>query len=203
MYCRADAQVRVDLERLETVGDSFLKYAVTMHLFANYTGMHEGKLSFLRSKQVSNFNLYKLGKKKGLGELMVASKFEPNDNWLPPGYCPLEKLDAQNVAVNDEDDRLAEQVLGEDGQNAQPTSGSDDSGQPMIVELLKPPGTIWVNEATAVIPYNLLTQHSIPDKSVADAVEALIGVYLLTYGPKGALTFMKWLGLKILNGVSS
>lgn len=27
------------------------------------------------------------------------------------------------------------------------------------------------------IPYNLITQHSIPDKSIADCVEALIGMY--------------------------
>lgn len=32
-------------------------------------------------------NLYKLGKKKNFGEIMVANKFEPTDNWLPPGYC--------------------------------------------------------------------------------------------------------------------
>ena len=29
------------------------------------------------------------------------------------------------------------------------------------------------------VPYNLLTQHSIPDKSIADCVEALIGAYLI------------------------
>lgn len=169
-----------------------------MHLFANYGHMHEGKLSFLRSKQVSNFNLYKLGKKKGIGDFMVASKFEPNDNWLPPGYLPLEKLEAPLNLATEEDDRLAEAVLEIEPSTASATAAD---GTPMIVELLKPPGTTWVNDTTAVIPYNLLTQHSIPDKSVADAVEALIGVYLLTYGPKGALQFMKWLGLKILNEV--
>jgi len=48
------------------------------------------------------------------------------------------------------------------------------------------------------VPYNLLTQHSIPDKSVADCVEALIGAYLTACGPRGALLFMSWLGLKVL-----
>ena len=43
----------------------------------------------------------------------------------------------------------------------------------------------------------LFCLQSIPDKSVADAVEALIGVYLLTYGPAGATVFMEWLGLKV------
>lgn len=40
------------LERLETIGDSFLKYAITVYLYCSYPGIHEGKLSYLRSKQV-------------------------------------------------------------------------------------------------------------------------------------------------------
>jgi len=48
------------------------------------------------------------------------------------------------------------------------------------------------------IPYNLITQHSIPDKSVADCVEALIGAYLIACGPRGALLFMAWLGIQVL-----
>ena len=75
-----------NLERLETIGDSFLKFAITVYLYCTYPGIHEGKLSYLRSKQVSNYNLYRLGKKTGFPECMVASKFEPSENWLPPGY---------------------------------------------------------------------------------------------------------------------
>ncbi|KAG7269207.1 hypothetical protein CRUP_013209 [Coryphaenoides rupestris] len=36
--------------------------------------------------QVSNCNLYRLGKKKGLPSRMVVSIFDPPVNWLPPGY---------------------------------------------------------------------------------------------------------------------
>ena len=42
-----------NLERLETIGDSFLKYAITVYLYCSYPCTHEGKLSYLRSKQVS------------------------------------------------------------------------------------------------------------------------------------------------------
>lgn len=51
---------------------------------------------------------------------------------------------------------------------------------------------------TCYIPYNLVTQHSIPDKSIADCVEALIGAYLIDCGPRGALLFMAWLGIRVL-----
>ena len=35
---------------------------------------------------MSNVHLYQLGRLKRLGEAMIASKFEPHDNWLPPCY---------------------------------------------------------------------------------------------------------------------
>uniref|UniRef100_A0A8R1EKE8 RNase III domain-containing protein n=1 Tax=Caenorhabditis japonica TaxID=281687 RepID=A0A8R1EKE8_CAEJA len=50
----------MSLERFETIGDSFLKYAVTDYLYHTLLDQHEGKLSFARSKEVSNCNLYRL-----------------------------------------------------------------------------------------------------------------------------------------------
>ena len=72
-----------DLERLETVGDSFLKQAVTVYIYCTYPHVHEGKLSFFRSKIVSNYNLYKLGKRKSFGEYLISTKFEAFENWIP------------------------------------------------------------------------------------------------------------------------
>lgn len=51
---------------------------------------------------------------------------------------------------------------------------------------------------TNLTPYSLQRHHGLPDKSVADCVEALIGCYLTTCGRKAALMFMSWLGLKVL-----
>lgn len=75
-----------NLERLEMLGDSFLKHAITTYLFCTYPDAHEGRLSYMRSKKVSNCNLYRLGKKKGSPSRMVVSIFDPPVNWLPPGY---------------------------------------------------------------------------------------------------------------------
>lgn len=47
------------------------------------------------------------------------------------------------------------------------------------------------------IPYNPMTQQCISDKSVADAVEALIGAHLVSLGPRAALLLMKWLDLSV------
>ena len=44
--------------------------------------------------------------------------------------------------------------------------------------------------------------HSCSDKTVADATEALIGVYLLCYGPEGAWSFLEWLGMEVTKQVN-
>lgn len=49
----SNANDGINLERLETIGDSFLKYAITNYLYCEYDNVHEGKLSHIRSKQVS------------------------------------------------------------------------------------------------------------------------------------------------------
>lgn len=53
----SNANDGINLERLETIGDSFLKYAITTYLYCTYDNIHEGKLSHLRSKQVSRIKL--------------------------------------------------------------------------------------------------------------------------------------------------
>eukprot|EP00090_Calanus_glacialis_P013551 TRINITY_DN22218_c0_g1_i1.p1 TRINITY_DN22218_c0_g1~~TRINITY_DN22218_c0_g1_i1.p1 ORF type:complete len:1958 (-),score=615.01 TRINITY_DN22218_c0_g1_i1:364-6237(-) len=186
----------INLERLETIGDSFLKYAITTFLFCQHPNIHEGKLSHLRSKQVSNLNLYQLGQARGLGECMIATKFEPHDNWLPPCYHVPREL---------------EQALIESGVPASHWNMADlprveDMTQEEICTLLREKCGALCMDTTdqdiqsipSFIPYNLLTQHSIPDKSIADCVEALIGAYLIACGPRGALLFMTWLGIAVL-----
>ncbi|KAL1493216.1 hypothetical protein ABEB36_011312 [Hypothenemus hampei] len=181
----SNANDGINLERLETIGDSFLKYAITNYLYSKYEHVHEGKLSHLRSKQVSNLNLYKLGKRRGLGEYMIATKFDPHDNWLPPCFYVPKQLeaaliDAQNPA------------------NCWTLADMAATRNMSIEEICVMVRERSVNTPPNVLPYNLVTQHSIPDKSIADCVEALIGAYLIECGPRGALLFMAWLGIRVL-----
>ncbi|XP_023219964.1 endoribonuclease Dicer-like [Centruroides sculpturatus] len=199
----SNANDGINLERLETVGDSFLKYAITAYLFCTYPNLHEGKLSYLRSKQISNLNLYRLGKKKGLGELMVATKFEPNDNWLPPCYTVPKGLEQALIESGTPSGHWNIGTLGQ-GLNLMNEEQIrqcvlNKKCQENIVDGLVP------NQENQIpyIPYNLLTQHSIPDKSIADCVEALIGAYLISCGPRGALLFMSWLKLRVLPNTSN
>uniref|UniRef100_A0A3P9AQ36 ribonuclease III n=1 Tax=Esox lucius TaxID=8010 RepID=A0A3P9AQ36_ESOLU len=104
-----------NLERLEMLGDSFLKHAITTYLFCTYPDAHEGRLSYMRSKKVSNCNLYRLGKKKGLPSRMVVSIFDPPVNWLPPGYVVNQDKTSEDKWDDDEDEEeLGAEVLEED-----------------------------------------------------------------------------------------
>ncbi|ALC45996.1 Dcr-1 [Drosophila busckii] len=208
----SNANDGINLERLETIGDSFLKYAITTYLYITYENVHEGKLSHLRSKQVANLNLYRLGRRKRLGEYMIATKFEPHDNWLPPCYYVPKELEKALIEAKipthhwkladllDIKHLSSEQICELVREKAEllgleqppppappappPASGLDDSTES--------------NDFSCFIPYNLVSQHSIPDKSIADCVEALIGAYLIECGPRGALLFMAWLGVRVL-----
>lgn len=182
----SNANDGINLERLETIGDSFLKYAITTYLYCKYENIHEGKLSHLRSKQVSNLNLYRLGKKKALGECMIATKFDPHDNWLPPCYCVPRELEEALISA-----RVPANYWTPADMAATRQMTLDE-----ICEMVREHGEKL--EIPSIIPYNLVTQHSIPDKSIADCVEALIGSYLIDCGPRGALLFMAWLGIRVL-----
>ncbi|KAL5008233.1 hypothetical protein ScPMuIL_013814 [Solemya velum] len=202
------------LERLETIGDSFLKYAITVYLYCTYPGIHEGKLSYLRSKQVSNYNLYHLGKKKNLAECMISTKFEPYENWLPPGYIineskrkgPVPKVLIANsvISKNGSSPSGGDYTGSTSGRNVKIACPNNTQQRKFIEELEEvdqiheDPGKDQGDASLSLNPYSLQTQHSIPDKSIADCVEALIGCYLTSCGKKAALLFMSWLGLKVL-----
>ncbi|XP_018346016.1 PREDICTED: endoribonuclease Dcr-1 [Trachymyrmex septentrionalis] len=201
----SNANDGINLERLETIGDSFLKYAITTYLYCTYDNIHEGKLSHLRSKQVSNLNLYRLGRQKMLGESMIATKFEPHDNWLPPCYYVPKELE-QALIESGVPSALWNQADIPTLQAMNPTEITQlvkETEEKLVImksELDKNESRLSNNldNLRCFIPYNLITQHSIPDKSIADCVEALIGAYLIACGPRGALLFMTWLGIHVL-----
>ncbi|XP_030371583.1 endoribonuclease Dcr-1 [Scaptodrosophila lebanonensis] len=214
----SNANDGINLERLETIGDSFLKYAITTYLYITYDNVHEGKLSHLRSKQVANLNLYRLGRRKRLGEYMIATKFEPHDNWLPPCYYVPKELEKALIEAKipthhwklvdllDIKNMSSSQIctlVREKAEAMGLVGNSDEQNNPNAdPQTVIPNGNLddsnGSNDFSCFIPYNLVSQHSIPDKSIADCVEALIGAYLIECGPRGALLFMAWLGVRVL-----
>lgn len=143
----AGAKDSIDLERLEALGDSFLKLVTSIDLYCTRSADHEGKLTQSRTNRISNFNLAYLAKKKGIPGMIQSRRLEPLKTWLPPSFTP----------------------------NLPPFAGSNELPEAVLAYLY----------------------HKVTDKGVADAVEALIGAYLVAGGIEAGIQFLKWLGLKL------
>ncbi|KAK9131441.1 hypothetical protein Sjap_011928 [Stephania japonica] len=76
------------LERMELLGDSILKYAVSCYLFLKYPGKHEGQLSERRKWAICNYTLHKLGTNRKIQGYIRDSPFDPR-RWIAPGQRSL------------------------------------------------------------------------------------------------------------------
>lgn len=77
----------LNLERLETLGDAFLKLVSAMSVLCSKEHSQTWGLTRARSKYVANLHLYTLAKKKGLtGKIQTG--FRPRETWLPPRLLP-------------------------------------------------------------------------------------------------------------------
>ncbi|KAK2391994.1 dicer [Trifolium repens] len=102
---------KFSMERLELLGDSVLKYAVSCHLFLKYPKKHEGHLSAKRQYAVRNSTLHKLGTDRNLQGYIRDSAFDPR-RWVAPGQdcihlvpcdCGLETLEVPLDKFHTED----------------------------------------------------------------------------------------------------
>ncbi|XP_028760714.1 dicer-like protein 4 isoform X2 [Neltuma alba] len=71
-------QERLSLERLEVLGDAFLKFAVARHFFLMNDSLDEGDLTRRRSSVVNNSNLFKLATKHNLQVYIRDQAFDPS-----------------------------------------------------------------------------------------------------------------------------
>ena len=168
-----------NMERLEMLGDAFLKLAVSLHLFWTYQDKDEGKLTRRRVNQISNLALFRAALKKSVAGYQQCILL-PHDNWCPTGWQIIE---IPPEAITGSGDKPIE--IGSD------TSGAAD--EEMEVDVASGGGSVGAD--VKATDYNTQV---IADKSVADSIEALIGAYLISCGYLGALRFMKFLGLKVL-----
>lgn len=79
-----NCQEKFHLESLETLGDSFLKYAIGQHLFRTFQNDHEGLLSLKKDRIVSNAALSRLGCEHQISGFIRDEAFDPQ-KWAIPG----------------------------------------------------------------------------------------------------------------------
>ncbi|WJZ98263.1 hypothetical protein VitviT2T_016802 [Vitis vinifera] len=79
---------RFSLERLEVLGDAFLKFAVGRRLFLLYDALDEGELTRRRSNVVNNSNLFKLAVRRNLQVYIRDQSFDPGQFFALGHRCP-------------------------------------------------------------------------------------------------------------------
>eukprot|EP01018_Ginkgo_biloba_P039622 Gb_34256 [translate_table: standard] len=77
------------LERLEVLGDAFLKYVVSRHLFLVHDTLDEGQLTRKRSNIVKNTSLYKRAIRMGLQAYIRDEYFDPKKYVAPGRPCNI------------------------------------------------------------------------------------------------------------------
>lgn len=83
-------------ERWETFGDSFLKYMVSLFLFAKYPQNNEGILSRRKSNLIKNSKLFKVG--NFLGPFIQLEKIQ---KWRPPFFQTKNRQEMKTKKVAD------------------------------------------------------------------------------------------------------
>ncbi|XP_051131155.1 dicer-like protein 4 isoform X2 [Andrographis paniculata] len=143
------------LERLEMLGDAFLKFAVGRHLFLKHELLDEGQLSNKRSNITSNTNLHKLSKKRNLQVYIRDQPLEPSQFFTFARPCPVNC-------------------------NKETEHSPSNKKRAAKTEVRCSKNHHWLNK-----------------KTIADAIEALIGALIVDSGFKAAIAFLNWLGVEI------
>lgn len=149
----ASSSDEFNLERLEMLGDSFLKMAVSIYVYWHENHKDEGKLTKYRTRQISNKNLFNLALRKGIPGYVKYDRLLKT-TWSPPGFT----------------------LPGEGGKN----------------------GEVRMETGDESLFHSGDASQMLPDKSIADSTEALIGAHLTHCGYMATLKVMSWLGLKVL-----
>ncbi|XP_019057832.1 PREDICTED: dicer-like protein 4 [Tarenaya hassleriana] len=154
-------QERFSLERLEVLGDAFLKFVVSRRLFLLYPNLDEGELTRRRSNIIKNRNLFNLAIRSNLQVYIRDQPFDPCQFFAFGHPC--------KVAC---DNRAAKEIHSLHGDLARV--------DPSVDEIRCSKGHCILHK-----------------KTIADVVEALIGAFLVDTGFKGAIAFLRWIGIDV------
>ena len=194
-----------NMERLEILGDVFLKYSVGIRLFGNkeYSSFAEGVLSQKRSQIVGNKRLYKTAIKQDFPSLISAQKFEPYLNFMAPRFSQKDGLE-ETICKMDEEFTSKSRLLSTKGDISDGSSktGQHDITSQSITQLLTQDDVKTLSDSNMDQEtqeklirlalsryqdefstnrhnrYSLRQYVRINDKSLADTVESLLGCYL-------------------------
>lgn len=177
-FATAKSHDIVNLERLETLGDSFLKFITSVFIILNYPKYDEGSATTLKGKMVSNRNLYYLAANKNLAAYLKYYHLLPDEDWCPPGFCLPTILRTRSVPTTS--------LLTTTIPSSEQISGVLSEPTKESIEREMADQTVTEDNCNNSINY-YLGDHHISDKFVADSIESLLGVYLESCGITGKI----------------
>lgn len=179
MTC-AKADELMNLERLETLGDSFLKLIASLYTTLRFPTFNEGMAAQLKDRLVSNKNLFYLAKKKNLAGIMKLLKLSPKDDWLPPAFKTPDELTIRILKKEISINTLHPVTISPEEQ----LSGvlNSETVNDIMDKKIIPDET---EDASYRNLASFLKLQYVGDKFVADTVESLLGCYLQICGFQG------------------
>ncbi|XP_053604305.1 endoribonuclease Dicer [Plodia interpunctella] len=181
-----------NLERVETLGDSFLKFAASLYLYHKFPLLQEGQLTNIKGRLIGNRNLYYAGERVNLSGRMKIEQFSPKKDFLVPGFFAPLKI---RQFIEQEQIRPSF-LIGMQFSPEEVLSGelSDESLASVDIRHQNYDG-VAEREPAGFVTNSMqcyVQAQAVSDKSVADCVEALIGTYLLSDGILGAVKILEW-----------
>jgi endoribonuclease Dicer len=109
------ACAELDYERLELLGDAYLKYLSSIYLFVTNPAQHEGALHSARLRIISNKALFLNAESVGLAPYIQAKPLAPRQ-WNPPNFTvipppPAKTSTAECATTVNEDGTVSEMIL--------------------------------------------------------------------------------------------
>ncbi|ALC41053.1 Dcr-2 [Drosophila busckii] len=188
-----------DMERFELLGDSFLKFSATLYLADRYSSWNEGVLTQVKSTLVSNRNLLYCLSDTDIPSRICSSIFMPKYTWMPPSIS----LPYNVLGLWEEKPELAALVGPHNLRNL-------DLNDQEIYEL----GNCTPDRLSSFVDNCKTNQNShyahmdfasevnfcvgqvkMPNKLLADTLEALLGVVVKNYGLHNGFRMLEYFNI--------
>lgn len=92
-FTAVGASEAVNLERLELLGDSLLKFVATLYIFATSPpATDEGQLTYARVALISNSHLLRISLRHGLFRYLASVNFKHEYMYMPPYYAVADRV---------------------------------------------------------------------------------------------------------------
>ncbi|KAJ2661736.1 Dicer-like protein 1 [Coemansia sp. RSA 1199] len=179
----SSANTDVCYERLETLGDSVLKYIASVMLFVAYPDAHEGILTTRRGRIICNANLFDLSIRLKLPPYIISQTFVKRDVRLPGhGWHRMPFIPAKWICMSPFF-KASSSTESSNTETSEDVKSLGDTALPVPKKQLP------------IEPIAVGTTRVLSEKTVADIIESLLGASVCDGGIDGALVAARALGV--------